>query len=292
MSNANYFAKQQYRDYLIYQALERSEPVPEFKKILASLIQQEYEDYTFWVQFSTQKNFSVSRFAILGFKFLRKICGLTFTAKFLEGRESAMVQRYCAYLKTVDPNLKPTLEKIIAHEQEHERKFIAQIKEERLQFLGNIVLGLNDGLIELSGALTGFSFAFTQPLWVAFSGVIVGFAAALSMAASAYMQARHEVGKPPVRAALYTGVAYLAVVLLLVAPFFIFSRLTFALPAMFSLIFLIIIGLSFYSAVLRERSFVRQVVEMTMFSVGVASVAFVLGILARRWVPELARGLY
>src|SRR5437016_1858109 len=96
--------------------------------------------------------------------------------------------------------------------------------------MASVALGVNDGVIELTGALTGFTFALKEHHLVALSGLITGIAAALSMAASAFMQARHEEEKDAVSAAVITGISYLIVVLLLVAPYFIFAEALSALP--------------------------------------------------------------
>lgn len=289
MRNVDYFAFNQYRDYIIYKELAKIESDLEFKSVLESLIEQEYRDYSFWLQFSQKKRFSISAIDILRFKLIRKVLGLTFAVKFLEGRERNMINAYSDFLNTVgDEKIKNGIIQIIEREREHEKKFIGQIKEERVEFLGNVVLGLNDGLIELSGALIGFSFAFFHPLFVALSGLIVGFSASLSMASSAYMQARHEEGKEPLKAALYTGLAYLVVVVALVAPFFIFSQIVFALISMAAFIVFIIVSLSFYSSVLLERPFFKQVIEMSTLSVGVAIATFAIGLIVRQFMPALS----
>lgn len=137
-------------------------------------------------------------------------------------------------------------------------------------FLGNIILGLNDGLIELTGALVGFSLAFESTKAAAVAGLIVGISAVFSMAASAYMQSRQESEAKPGEAALYTGGAYLVVVIVLTAPFFIFSKAWISIAVMLTLVILIITVTSLVTANVLKRSFWRQLVEMTSCSLGVA----------------------
>ena len=122
---------------------------------------------------------------------------------------------------------------------------------------------------------------------VALLGTVTGIAACLSMAASAYMQARHEEGKEPKKAGLYTGGAYLIVVVMLVLPYFFISNIYIAIGVMFCLIILLILGLSFYSAVLFERDFKRQVGEMLMFSLGIAGITCLLGSFVRSMIGSL-----
>jgi VIT1/CCC1 family predicted Fe2+/Mn2+ transporter len=70
------------------------------------------------------------------------------------------------------------------------------------------VLGLNDALVELTGALAGLTLALQNGQLIALTGLITGTAAALSMAASEYLSVRAEGERTnPARAAIYTGIA-------------------------------------------------------------------------------------
>jgi vacuolar iron transporter family protein len=275
------FARNEYTDYVIYRELAKTETDPAFKKILEALVEHEIGDYRFWLPYCSKKKHTVSGFEVWCLKMMRKVLGLTFTAKFLEGNERDAVRNYTAFLEKAEDSMKEKLRDIIRHEKSHETSLIGQIREERVSFLSSIVLGVNDGLIELTGALVGFAFALHNTRSTALLGTVTGIAATLSMAASAYMQARHEEGKDPKKAALYTGMAYLLVVAVLVLPYFLVRDIYFAVGAMFGLIVLMIVALSFYSAVLFERSFRRQAMEMLSFSLGVAAVTFLLGSFVR-----------
>ena len=281
------FALNEYRDYITYRELAKTETVPEFKRILEALVEHEIEDYRFWLPYCEKKEHHVSGFEIRCLKAMRKVFGLTFTAKFLEGNERDAVRNYTAFLKDADEPMKARIEDILRHEKLHEKELIGQIREERVSFLSSIVLGVNDGLIELTGVLVGFAFALRSHMVVALLGTVTGIAASLSMAASAYMQARHEEGKEPKKAGLYTGGAYLFVVAVLVLPHFLISNVYLAVGVMFCLIVLLILGLSFYSAVLFERDFKDQAGEMLMFSLGVAGVTFLLGSFVRSMIGGL-----
>jgi len=151
----------------------------------------------------------------------------------------------------------------------------------RNKYISSIILGLNDSLIELTGALVGFSFALGDNLIVALAGLITGVSASLSMTASAYMQARYEDGKNPFKAGLYTGSAYFIVVFLLVTPFMVADNILTALGVMLGVAFLIIASVSFYTSILFDRRFIRQFSEMLIASAGVALIAFALGFIFR-----------
>jgi VIT1/CCC1 family predicted Fe2+/Mn2+ transporter len=193
-----------------------------------------------------------------------------------------MIAEYRGLLDEVrDARIRAAIQRILEHENLHESRLIGEVREQKIDFLSSMVLGLNDGLIELTGALVGFAFAFRRTAVVALAGAITGIAATLSMSASAFMQARHETGKDPIRAAAYTGGAYLAVVALLILPFALIGSLYAAIGVMAAVVLAVIAGASFYSAVVLERPFAAQLTQMALFSVGVAGVAFVLGLLLR-----------
>lgn len=278
----DYFAYSEYREHAIYKEMLKSEKDVGFREILDALVKQEGAHYQFWRNYSTKKDFHVGFFQILLFKLMRRVLGLTFTLKFIEGGEREAIEKYNAYLATVnDPQLKERIKEIIGHEEEHERKLISTIKEEKVEFISNIVLGVNDGLIELTGALVGFSFAFQKPSLVALTGFITGLAASLSMASSAYMQAQYEEGKSAVKAAIYTGMAYVVVVCLLILPYILFPTTLIAVPLMLGIAISVIAGVSYYTSVVFDRKFLRQFLEMTIFSLGVAGITFSIGSLLR-----------
>lgn len=278
---ADDFLRHESLDLAAYRELARIETVPQFKRILDALAAQEAQHYQFWRELSALKDVRVSRLQLGLLVLMRKVLGLTFTAKFLERQERDAVTRYTAFARQAPPELQGRLQDIISQEAHHEQDLIGQIREERVKFLGSMVLGVNDGLIELTGALTGFAFALADPVRAGLFGTVTGLAASLSMAASAYMQARHEAGRDPRRAAAYTGLSYLAVVSLLVLPFFLLPTLAASLAAMAAIILLLIAGFAGYSAIVFDRPFKRQFLEMAAFSLGVAGLASLLGSLVR-----------
>src|SRR5574341_282925 len=102
-------------------------------------------------------------------------------------------------------------------EDMHEQKLLAMLDEEHLHYVGSVVLGLNDALVELTGALAGLTLALQNTELIALTGLITGIAASLSMAASEYLSTRsEETEKHPFRAAVYTGIAYIITVTLLI----------------------------------------------------------------------------
>ena len=92
----------------------------------------------------------------------------------VEGKAQAIYEEISRYI--------PAAIDIEKDEKEHERKLIDLIDEERLRYIGSMVLCLNDALVELTGALAGFTLAFRNTHLIAMAGFITGIAASLSMA--------------------------------------------------------------------------------------------------------------
>lgn len=272
----------EFKDSYIYVELSKTEKNKTFKEFLLVLSKQENEHYLFWSKFIDKNKFSIPKWKLLFIKLARLLLGLVFVAKYLEKKEKETISDYAKVLRDLEQNDRIILAKIIEEEKTHEKEFIAQIPEDKVRFTSSIVLGINDGLIELTGALTGFTFALKNHILIAVTGLITGIAAALSMAASAYMQAKHEEGKDSNKAAFYTGFSYLIVVTLLVAPFIFIPNNILALFFMAIIIILIIITLSLYTSVLLDKPFKKQLLQIFTFSVGIALIAFALGTIFRK----------
>ena len=111
------------------------------------------------------------------------------------------------------------VKKIIKDELEHEKELIEMLDEERLNYVGAMVLGLNDALVELTGTIAGLTFVLMNTTLIAMAGIITGIAATLSMAASNYLAERADGNPNALKASFYTGIAYLITVVCLVMPY-------------------------------------------------------------------------
>jgi len=151
-----------------------------------------------------------------------------------------------------------------------------------VKYVGSLVLGLNDALVELTGALVGLTFTLQNSKLVGVAGLVTGIAASLSMSASEYLSQKSEkTEKNPLKASLYTGIAYLATVLILSAPYLLLSDYRLSLAVMFLSISLIVYVFTFFISITKETSFRRMFLEMILISLGVAAVSFVIGWFAR-----------
>ncbi|MGC3979324.1 MAG: VIT1/CCC1 transporter family protein [Paludibacteraceae bacterium] len=155
------------------------------------------------------------------------------------------------------------------------------LDEEKLRYVGSIVLGLNDALVELTGSLAGFTLALSDRRVITLAGLVTGISATFSMAASDYLSSKTEGDEIAKKSALYTGVAYLITVILLILPFLLLSNKFISLPiTLFTAVF-IIFGFNYYISVAKDLNFKVRFWEMTVISMGVTAFSFVVGYLLK-----------
>jgi len=176
----------------------------------------------------------------------------------------------------------PDAENIIKDEDEHEKQLIGLIDEERLRYVGSMVLGLNDALVELTGALAGLTLALQNTRLVAMAGLITGVAASLSMATSEYLSTKSEGGaKNPFKASVYTGVAYVLTVLFLIFPYLLLTVFDLCLSFTILNAIVVIFVFTFYISVAKDLSFKKRFLEMALISLGIACLTFAIGFIIR-----------
>ena len=149
-------------------------------------------------------------------------------------------------------------------------------------YLGSIVLGLNDALVELTGALAGLTLALPDTKIIAIAGLITGIAASMSMAASEYLsiQAEHN-GKNSITAALYTGFAYILTVIFLIFPYFILTNVYYSLIWALVNAVIVIFTFTYTATKINKSSFAHKFFEMIIISFTVALISFGIGYFIR-----------
>ncbi|QKF73239.1 ferritin-like protein (CCC1 domains) [Aliarcobacter faecis] len=264
-------------DYTIYQSLAFYQKDENNKKIFEKIAIEEKSHYDFWVKITNQQ-LKAQKFVVLFYIFLVKIFGTSFALKTLEKREEGAEEFYKELF-----DLYPEAKKIYEQETEHEFALIDMLHDKKLVYAGAIVLGMNDALVELTGTLSGLAFAFDKSLVVGLTGLIMGIAASLSMAGSAYLEAKENPNElvKPVTYSLYTGVSYILTTAILVAPFFIFSSIFSSIILMFICAFIAIVSYNFYISVAKDLSFTKRVLQMSAITFGVAIISFLIGYLVK-----------
>jgi VIT1/CCC1 family predicted Fe2+/Mn2+ transporter len=245
--------------------------------ILRGIAGDELTHYKFWKTLSGQE-VGPDKFKISFFVFISRVFGLTFGLKLLEKGEDLAQDAY-EKIRAVAPEV----EKIISDEGRHENELIDLIDEERLKYASSVVLGLNDALVELTGALVGFTLALQNTRLVGIVGLITGIAASMSMAASEYLSTKQEnAGKDPIKACVITGSAYVVTVILLITPYLFFKNIFVCLGMVLVVAISIIFVFTYYISVAKELDFKKRFLEMAGISLGVASINFAIGLVVRK----------
>lgn len=266
------FQRNEYTESIVYDRLASIEKDTSNSKVLR-LISAEEKAHYYTLKKYTSTEVKPNRWRIAKYYWLARILGITFAIKLMESSENSAHQDYARYTECED------LQHLSREEEIHEEKLIGLINEERLEYMGSVVLGLNDALVEFTGALAGFTLALSDHKLIALTGSITGIAAALSMASSEYLSTKSEgdKSKHPAKAAIYTGIAYIITVVALVAPFILISNVLIALGVMLAMALIIIALFNYYYSVARGESFRKRFMEMTVLSFSVAGISFLIG---------------
>ena len=265
---------------VIYREIAKFAKGDENKKTLNRLADEEKAHYEIWKTY-TGIEMKPQKGKVFKYKWLARIFGFTFAVKLMEkGEENAQVE-YSFLFDEVEES-----KHIKEQEEEHEAALIEMLDEERLQYVGSMVLGMNDALVELTGSLAGFTFAMQNTRLIALSGLIMGISATFSMASSEFLAAKSEGRTDAFKSCTYTGIAYLITVALLILPYLIFGNAQYmtALFVMLGIVILIIAGFTYYISVAKGERFKPKFLEMALISIGVAVVSFFVGILAKKFL--------
>lgn len=265
---------------VIYEAIARFAKGEENKETLRRLAREERAHYEIWKSY-TGEEMKPEKGKVFKFALIARIFGFTFAVKLMERGEARAQVEYETLMEEVPESMM-----IRQEEEEHENALLAMLDEERLQYVGSMVLGLNDALVELTGSLAGFTFAMQNTRLIALSGLIIGISATFSMASSEFLAARSEGRSDALKSCTYTGIAYLITVVLLIAPYLIFGTAQYipALICMLAVVIAIIAGFTYYTSVAQDQPFKSRFVEMAGISVSVAVISFVVGVLAKQFL--------
>ncbi len=273
------FQRIEITEHLIYNNLAKVVKNPENRKVLEKIAADELRHSQDWKKY-TGREIKANNLDVWKYTLISRLFGFTFGIKLMERGEQKAQANYGQLLGKV-----PEMDRWIKEENSHEQELIGMLDEERLRYAGSVVLGLNDALVELTGALAGLTLALQNTKLIALSGLITGIAAAMSMAASEYLSTRSEkTGKQPVRAAVYTGIAYILTVMLLILPYLIFQNYYLDLAWALTTAILIIAIFNYYISVAKDEPFRSRFIEMTGLSFGVAAFSFVIGYFIRRFL--------
>ena len=264
----------------VYEKLSKVVKGEENRKVLRRLSQEEHAHYEIWKKY-TGKELKPNKWKVFKYTMIARILGFTFAVKLMELGEEGAQKEYALITEEVEESVQ-----IRKQEDEHEQALLNMLDEERLQYVGSMVLGMNDALVELTGSLAGFTFAMQNTSLIALSGLIIGISATFSMASSEFLSARSEGRTDALKSCSYTGVAYLITVVLLILPYLLLdsTKYMLALFLMLGIVILIIAGFTYYISVAQGQKFRPRFFEMTIISVSVAVLSFIVGVLAKHFL--------
>ncbi|MFU8786890.1 MAG: VIT1/CCC1 transporter family protein [Candidatus Izemoplasmataceae bacterium] len=267
--------KNEVTEYYIYKNIAARVKDKKNKNILLKIAAQEKEHAQVWEKYTNIK-VKPNRMKIAFYKLLNIIFGFTFVVRLMERGEDVAQEVYESLSESI-----PEALTIKQEEDDHEDSLIESLSEERLKYIRAVVLGLNDALVELTGALAGLSFALTDNTIITLSGLITGIAATLSMAASEYLSSKAEGNQNALKSSIYTGTAYLVVVTILILPYILLNNAFHSLAIMLTSAMVIIFVFNYYMSVALNLSFKKRFTQMALISLGVATLSFFIGTILR-----------
>ena len=232
-------------DLSLYRAL-RPVAGARLRDMLDELIQTETRHVAFWQEFFGLKDLraldSGRRLRLAVLTGVCRVFGDAAIHVVLEAIEVHGVRKYLrVWERYRDGRLGGAVREILEDEFKHEDMLVTGDAERRInpETVRNVFLGLNDGLVEILGAVSGFFAAFGSAIAVLAAGFTVAVAGALSMAAGAYIGASSQAevqatedarrrflgeavvtaqGQGPLASALVVGLGYFAGALVPVLP--------------------------------------------------------------------------
>jgi len=155
----------------------------------------------FWREFLAKRGedsskIKPSRIKTFLYAVFLKIFGLALTFRLMESGEREAVELYSHMIShpELEDSERSEIKRILAEELIHEQE-LAEEESRFVELLGhirNMVLGMNDGLVEILSVTAGLAGAYGNPFYVALSGSVVAVAGALSMGIGAFVAARAQ----------------------------------------------------------------------------------------------------
>ena len=268
LNDVKQFQRNEVTEYHIYKKLARRVK-GDNEKILNDIAEDELRHYNFWEGYSGEE-VKPNKWKVFKFYWITRLLGLTFGIKLMENGEAGAQEKYNEAVSYI-----PEAKSIVEDEDAHEEELINMIREKQLDYVGSIVLGLNDALVELTGALAGLTLAFQNTRLIAIAGLITGIAASFSMGASEYLSNKSEGNNErALPSSLYTGIAYIITVVLLIMPYLLLDNYFLCLAITLVVAVLIILFFNYYISVAKDLNFKKRFTEMAVLSLGVAALTF------------------
>ncbi len=292
-------------DLSLYKAL-REITDRDSQKVLDELVRVEAEHLAFWQRFFDIRLTALDvgrRLKLWFFVLVCRVFGSTAVHLALEAIEVHGVRKYLSLWKVYkDQPLGAALKDILLDEFKHEDVLVTQLTERKInpEKIRNIFLGLNDGLVEILGAVSGFFGAFGDAATVLIAASTTAVAGSLSMGAGAYAALSSEkevkatqfdkkqflgeetgssqMEEPPLSSAVVVGCSYFAGAMVPVLPVLLgATNALSSLVAAGSMVILVSTLLAFLSGMNIRR---RILLNLIIIAVAVG-VTYAIGIVAK-----------
>ncbi len=185
-------------DLWLYQELRRISDDTESQRVLDELIAVETQHLAFWQKFFDSHLTALDwgrRLKLQCMILACRLLGTTGIHLVLEAIEVHGVRKYLSlWALYKDQPLGNALKGILMDEFKHEDVLVSQLTERKInpERIRNVFLGLNDGLVEILGAVSGFFGAFGDAMTVLIAASTTAVAGSISMAAGAYAALNSE----------------------------------------------------------------------------------------------------
>jgi VIT1/CCC1 family predicted Fe2+/Mn2+ transporter len=293
-------------DLSLYKAL-RVVTQPDVHETLDELIKVETSHLAFWQKFFGLKLETLDlgrRIKLAVMMLVCRLFGSTAVHLVLEAIEVHGVRKYLAIWREYQGQpLGEALRGILMDEFKHEDVLVTELTKRKInaEKIRNIFLGLNDGLVEILGAVSGFFGAFGSATTVLIAASTTAVAGALSMAAGTFLALSSEkevkateiakkvflgeesemspMEEAPLGSAFVVGAAYITGALVPVLPVLLGAK-----DAIFSVmtagLMVIVVStiLSFLSGMDIKRRIALNLIIITV----AVSVTYVIGMLTQR----------
>lgn len=182
----------------LYAYLAQAEKDPGHRERFAELARVETAHGSFWKNFLLRRGIATTEPGRLTFAWMRLLRSLLGTRRYLsllEITESTAVETYYDFLCSadLDEGERADVARLIEDELGHEEELESQSSALPRDNVRDFVMGMNDGLVELLGAVTGLTAVYPlRPQVVGVNGLIMGMAGALSMAIGTWVSVRSQ----------------------------------------------------------------------------------------------------
>lgn len=291
-------------DLSLYKAL-RGVTQPDVHHTLDELIKVETSHLAFWQKFFDLKLEHLDlgrRIKLWVMMFVCQLFGTTAVHLVLEAIEVHGVRKYLAIWREYQAQpLGEALRGILMDEFKHEDLLVTELTARKInaEKIRNIFLGLNDGLVEILGAVSGFFGAFGSATMVLIAASTTAVAGAFSMGAGAFLALNSEkevktteiakkiflgeesdvspMEESPLGSAVVVGAAYIAGALVPVLPVLIGAK-----DALFSVLTagLMVILVSTILSFLSGMDIARRIALNLIIITVAVSVSYAIGLAA------------